>query len=208
MELSVTTFITLDGVYQAPGGPEEDPGGGFTHGGWSVPFGDDAFGEFMISVFDRVDAFLLGRRTYEIFAGYWPEHDDPADPIAHKLNSLPKYVATRTLDQADWFGSELLHGDLVKEVTELKARPGHELQVHGSGDLVHTLLANGLVDTLNILTFPVILGSGKRLFVEGAQPTGLALTESRTTPAGVIIGTYRKQGAPVYGDYSDEGSSA
>lgn len=202
MELSVTTFITLDGVYQAPGGPEEDPSDGFPHGGWSAPFDDEDFGEFMVSVFDRVDAFLLGRRTYEIFAGYWPEHDDPADPIAHRLNTLPKYVATHTLDKADWFGSELLHGDLVKEVTELKARPGRELQVHGSGDLVHTLLANGLVDTLNVLTFPVILGTGKRLFVEGAQPTGLALTASRTTSTGVMIGTYRKQGAPEYGDLS------
>lgn len=133
MELSVTQFVTIDGVYQAPGGPSEDPSGGFAHGGWSAPFGDDAFGEFMVSVFDRVDAFLLGRKTYEIFASYWPNHNLPGHPIANKLNDLPKYVPTSTLDHADWSGTELLHGDPLKEIAELKARPGRELQVHGSG---------------------------------------------------------------------------
>ncbi|WP_327144455.1 dihydrofolate reductase family protein [Nocardia sp. NBC_01327] len=204
MELSVTQFVTLDGVYQAPGGPQEDPSGGFTHGGWSAPYGDEAFGEFMVSVFDRVDAFLLGRRTYDIFASYWPLHDDPADPLASKLNSLPKYVATSTLDHADWSGAELLRGDLGKEVAELKARPGRELQVHGSGNLAQSLLALGLVDTLNVLTFPVILGSGKRFFADGAQPAGLTLTETHSTPAGVVISSYRKAGAPTYGDLSAE----
>ncbi|MCU1643997.1 MAG: Dihydrofolate reductase [Nocardia sp.] len=204
MELSVTQFVTLDGVYQAPGGPEEDPSGGFTHGGWSAPYGDDAFGEFMVSVFDQVDAFLLGRRTYEIFASYWPLHNDPANPIAAKLNSLPKYVATSTLDHADWSSTELLQGDLAKEVTELKARPGRELQVHGSGKLAQSLLALGLVDTLNLLTFPVILGSGLRFFVDGAQPTGLTLAETHSTSTGVVISSYRKAGAPTYGDLGAE----
>ncbi|WP_245721735.1 dihydrofolate reductase family protein [Nocardia crassostreae] len=121
--------------------------------------------------------------------------------MTNRLIDLPKYVATRTLERGDWANTELLHGDLVKEVTELEARPGRELQVHGSGNLAQTLLANGLVDTLNILTFPVVPGTGKRFFAEGAQPTGFALTESRTTSTGVVIGTYRKQGAPVYGDF-------
>lgn len=204
MELSVTQFLTLDGVYQAPGGPEEDPDSGFTHGGWSAPFDDDDFGAFMVSVFERVDAFLFGRRTYDIFNSYWPNQDDQVNPIAAKLNSLPKYVPTTTLEHADWSGTELLHGDLVKEVTELKARPGRELQVHGSGNLAQSLLANGLVDTLNLLTFPVILGSGKRFFVDGAEPTGLALTESHITSTGVVITSYRKTGAPTYGDFSAE----
>ncbi|WP_067828907.1 dihydrofolate reductase family protein [Nocardia inohanensis] len=203
MELSVTQFVTLDGVYQAPGGPEEDPSGGFTHGGWSAPYGDEAFGEFMVGVFENVDAFLLGRKTYEIFNSYWPRHNDPADPIASKLNDLPKYVASSTLESADWSGAEVLRGDLVKEVTELKARPGRELQVHGSGNLAQSLLAHGLVDTLHVLTFPVILGSGKRFFTDGAQPTGLELTASRTTPKGVVLSTYRAAGAPTYGDYGD-----
>ncbi|MEV6771753.1 dihydrofolate reductase family protein [Nocardia sp. NPDC051030] len=204
MELSVTQFLTLDGVYQAPGGPEEDSSGKFAHGGWSAPYGDDDFGAFMVSVFDRVDAFLLGRKTYEIFASYWPHHNEPGNPIANKLNDLPKYVPTNTLEQADWPGTELLHGDLVKEVTELKSRPGRELQVHGSGNLAHTLLAHGLVDTLHILTFPVILGTGKRFFAEGAQPTGFDLTDSRVTSKGVTISSLRKTGAPTYGDFGTD----
>ncbi|MEV0294002.1 dihydrofolate reductase family protein [Nocardia sp. NPDC050710] len=201
MELSLTQFLTIDGVCQAPGGPEEDTSGGFTHGGWSFPFGDEAFGAFVSEVFDRVDAFLLGRRTYEIFAGYWPQYDDPEDPIASRLNTLPKYVATTTLDSADWANTELLRGDLVAEVAALKERPGRELQVHGSGNLAHTLLANGLIDTMNLMTFPVVLGTGKRLFHADAEPTGFRLTASRVTPAGVVIATYRKAGAPEYGSY-------
>ncbi|MEV0463553.1 dihydrofolate reductase family protein [Nocardia tengchongensis] len=204
MELSVTQFVTIDGVYQAPGGPEEDPSGEFAHGGWSAPFDDDAFGEFMVSVFDRVDAFLLGRRTYEIFASYWPEHNEPGNPIANKLNDLPKYVPTSTLDTADWSGTELLHGDLTKEVAELKARPGRELQVHGSGELVGSLLAANLVDTLNILTFPVLLGTGKRLFPENSHPAAFTLAETRVTTKGVLIATYRKNGAPTYGDFGSD----
>ncbi|WP_157354897.1 dihydrofolate reductase family protein [Nocardia terrae] len=204
MELSVTQFVTIDGVYQAPGGPEEDPSGGFTHGGWSAPYGEEAFGEFIISVFERADAFLLGRRTYEIFAGYWPHHNPPGHPIANKLNDLPKYVPTGTLEKADWSGTELLHGDLVKEVTELKARPGRELQVHGSGALAQSLLAADLVDTLNLWICPVVLGTGKRFFAENARPTAFTVTESRITPKGAILVTYRKQGAPTYGTVGAE----
>ncbi|WP_040775699.1 dihydrofolate reductase family protein [Nocardia pneumoniae] len=204
MELSLTQFVTVDGVCQAPGGPQEDTSGGFPHGGWSVPFGDADFGAFVDEVFERADAFLLGRRTYEIFAGYWPKVTDPDNPIAAKLNTLPKYVASSTLERADWAGTQLLRGDLVAEVTALKQRPGRELQVHGSGNLAHTLLANGLVDTLNLYTFPVLLGTGKRLFTSDVQPAGLRLTDHRLTGSGVVISTYRNAGAPQYGDYTDE----
>ncbi|TQM25566.1 dihydrofolate reductase family protein [Nocardia bhagyanarayanae] len=199
MELSLTQFVTIDGICQAPGGPQEDTSDGFTHGGWTAPYFDEAAGEFMNQVFARVDAFLLGRRTYEIFAGYWPQHDDPADPIASNLNALPKYVGTRTLSHADWAGTELLRGDLVEQVADLKARPGRELQIHGSGNLAQTLLAAGLVDTIHLLTFPVLLGTGKRLFSTGSSPTAFHLTDSRTTPTGVHITTYRAAGTPEYG---------
>ncbi|MBF6164710.1 dihydrofolate reductase family protein [Streptomyces gardneri] len=207
MELSLTQFVTLDGVCQAPGGPQEDTSGGFTHGGWSVPFGDADFGAFIDAVFDRADAFLLGRRTYEIFAGYWPKITDPDNPVATKLNALPKHVASRTLERAAWPGTELLRGELA-EVTALKQRPGRELQTHGSGNLARTLLAHGLIDTLHLLTFPVLLGTGKRLFSTDVQPTGLELTESRVTGSGIVIGTYRNAGAPRYGDYSEEAIAA
>ncbi|WP_435590829.1 dihydrofolate reductase family protein [Nocardia sp. bgisy118] len=199
MELSLTQFVTIDGVCQGPGGPHEDTEGGFTHGGWTAPYFDEAGGQFVSEVFARADAFLLGRRTYEIFAGYWPQHDDPADPIASKLNALPKYVGTHTLERAEWTGTELLRDDLVRQVADLKSRPGRELQVHGSGGLAHTLLAAGLVDTLYLLTFPVLLGTGKRLFRTGSSPAAFHLTDSRTTPAGVHIGTYRAAGVPEYG---------
>ncbi|MEU2254127.1 dihydrofolate reductase family protein [Nocardia xishanensis] len=199
MELSLTQFVTIDGVCQAPGGPQEDTEGGFTHGGWTAPYFDETGGEFVRQVFARADAFLLGRRTYEIFAGYWPEHDDPADPIASKLNALPKYVGTHTLECADWSGTELLRGDLVEHVADLKSRAGRELQIHGSGNLARTLLAAGLVDTLYLITFPVLLGTGKRLFAAGSDPAAFHLTDSRTTPTGVHIGAYRVAGVPAYG---------
>ncbi|MEV6275044.1 dihydrofolate reductase family protein [Nocardia sp. NPDC051832] len=199
MRLSFTQFVTIDGVYQAPGGPEEDTSAGFTHGGWSAPFDDEAFGAFMTEVFDQADAFLLGRRTYDIFASYWPLHNDPADPIAARLNDLPKYVATSTLEHADWSGTELLQGDIVKEVTALKERPGRELQVHGSGNLAQTLFAHDLIDTLHLLTFPVLLGTGKRLFTPDAQPTNFRLAGTRATSTGVVISSYERAGRPEYG---------
>ncbi|NUL03075.1 dihydrofolate reductase family protein [Streptomyces lunaelactis] len=200
-QLSITSFVTLDGVMQAPGGPAEDPSGGFELGGWSVPYGDDDFGRFISEVFERAGAFLLGRRTYEIFAGYWPKVTDPADPVASRLNSLPKYVVSTTLEKADWEGTTIVRGDLAKEIAALKERTDGELQVHGSGALAHFLMAHDLIDTFNVLTFPVVLGTGRRLFANGAVPTAFRHTGARTTAAGVAINTYELAGRPEYGTY-------
>ncbi|GHC56797.1 dihydrofolate reductase family protein [Streptomyces flavofungini] len=202
MKLTLTQFLTLDGVIQAPGGPEEDTSGGFTHGGWSFPYGDEDFLRFVTEVFDRADAFLLGRRTYDIFASYWPRHTDPADPIASRLNALPKHVASTTLTAADWQGAQLIgREDLVKDVTALKEQPGRELQLHGSAGLAQSLLRHDLIDTLHLLTFPVALGTGKRLFADGGLPTAFRHTGARTTSKGVAIHTYERDGRPEYGSY-------
>jgi len=200
-KLTLTAFVSIDGVHQAPGGPEEDPSGGFAQGGWSVPFGDDDFGRFVVDNFSHVDAFLLGRRTYEIFAGYWPKMTDPADPIASKLNSLPKYVASSTLTDPAWEGTTVITGDLGKEVTALKERTEGELQIHGSAVLSQSLFALGLIDTLHLMTFPVVLGEGRRLFADGAAPTAFRRTGGTVTGSGVAINTYEREGRPAYGSY-------
>jgi dihydrofolate reductase len=199
MQLIVTTFLSVDGVYQGPGGPDEDRSGGFDRGGWLVPHFDEATGKFMDEVFQDVDAFLLGRRTYEIFAASWPNSTDPNDPVAKALNTLPKYVASSTLHDPQWANSTVLDGDLASAVQGLKERDGRELQVHGSGKLVQFLLANDLVDRLNLLVFPVIVGYGRRLFPDSGIATGLALDKSRTTPSGVAISVYRPSGRPEFG---------
>ncbi|MFF8641065.1 dihydrofolate reductase family protein [Streptomyces sp. NPDC015345] len=202
MKITFTQFLTLDGVFQAPGGPDEDRGGGFEHGGWSVPYGDEDFGAFIDQVFEQADAFLLGRGTYEIFAGYWPAVHDPDNLVATKLNDLPKYVASTTLTDADWQGARIIgRDDLVKDVTALKEQPGRELQMHGSGRLAQSLMGHDLIDTLHLLTFPVVLGTGKRLFAEGVLPTAFRLAQSRTTSTGVVISTYERAGRPEYGSY-------
>jgi dihydrofolate reductase len=202
MRLTLQTFLSLDGVLQAPGGPDEDRSGGFQHGGWSFPYGDDDFGAAVVRWFDQADAFLLGRKTYEIFAGFWPKVTDPTDPIASKLNALPKFVASNTLDSVDWHGSTLLGSDVVSEVAKLKEQPGNELQVHGSGDLAHTLIENDLIDEYRLFSFPVHLGSGKKLFRDGARPAALKLISTSTTGSGVVISTYRPDGAVRYGSYA------
>jgi dihydrofolate reductase len=200
MQLTVTTFLSVDGVYQGPGGPTEDQSGGFDRGGWLVPHFDEATGQFMNEVFDKVDAFLLGRRTYDIFAASWPNTTDPDDPVASRLNTLPKYVVSTTLKDPEWANTTVLEGDAAAAVQELKGRDGRELQVHGSGRLVQFLLDHDLVDRLNLLVFPVIVGAGRRLFADSGIATGLALDESRTTGSGVTISVYRTTGRPEFGE--------
>jgi dihydrofolate reductase len=199
MQLTVTTFLSVDGVYQGPGGPDEDRSGGFDRGGWLVPHFDEETGRFIDEVFREVDAFLLGRRTYEVFAASWPNATDPNDPVAKSLNTLPKYVASSTLRDPQWANTTVLEGELASAVQQLKERGGRELQVHGSGRLVQFLLANDLVDRLNLLVFPVIVGAGRRLFPDSGIATGLALEKSRTTPSGVAISVYRTGGRPEFG---------
>jgi dihydrofolate reductase len=199
MQLTATMFLSVDGVYQGPGGPEEDRSDGFERGGWAVPHFDEPTGQFIDEVFGQVDAFLLGRRTYDIFAASWPKATDPDDPVANRLNTLPKYVASATLEDPQWANTTVLEGDLAAAVKELKHREGRQLQVHGSGTLVRFLLDNELLDRLNLLVFPVIVGAGRRLFPERGIAAGLALDESRTTPSGVTIAVYRPTGHAEFG---------
>lgn len=200
--LTVTTFVTLDGVMQAPGDPGEDASGAFPHGGWLFPYADPEFGAFMTDVFTRPGAFLLGRRTYEIFASYWPKKTDPADVIATKLNALPKYVASRTLAQATWNASIIIK-DVMDEVTKLKQELAGELQVHGSGDLVQALIENELVDEFNIITAPLVLGTGEKLFGRGTVPLGLKLKSSKVSATGLVMSVYARAGKPTYGSFAD-----
>ncbi|MEU9159681.1 dihydrofolate reductase family protein [Streptomyces sp. NPDC048424] len=202
-KLTLTTFVTLDGVMQAPGGTEEDRSGGFEYGGWLVPFADEGMLEFVKDVYGRTEAFLLGRRTYEIFAGYWPHHDDPADPIARNLNRLPKYVASTTLEEPAWGPVTVLDGEhLQSEIVRVKDALEGELQVHGSGQLAQWLLARDLVDELNLLVFPVFLGAGRKLFSTGGLPTAFEVTDSRTTSVGTAIHTYRPKGRAAFGTFT------
>jgi dihydrofolate reductase len=202
MRLTLHTFLTLDGVMQAPGAPDEDPDGGFAHGGWSFPYGDEDFGAAVAGWFGHASAFLLGRKTYEIFSGHWPRVTDPADPVAGKLNALPKYVASTTLASAGWHNSSVLGGDVAAEVAKLKELPGDELQVHGSGELAQTLIGHDLVDEYRLLYFPVHLGTGKKLFRDGAAPGALRLVSATTTSTGVIIATYQPAGQVQLGSYA------
>ena len=202
MKLTMQTFLALDGVMQAPGGPDEDTDSGFEHGGWSFAFGDEDFGASVVEWMSRGDAILLGRKTYEIFASYWPLQTDPGNPVAGQLNSLPKYVASTTLTSVDWNNSTLLGSDVVSEVAKLKERPGRELQVHGSGQLAQTLIEADLVDEYLLYHHPVHLGTGKKLFRDGAPARSLKLLDSRTTGAGVIISRYAPDGPVRYGSYA------
>ncbi|MEU1234554.1 dihydrofolate reductase family protein [Micromonospora aurantiaca] len=198
-KLIVTEFLTLDGVAQAPGEPDEDREGGFSHGGWQMPLLDEKSGAVMFQQASSMDALLPGRKTYDIFAGYWPKA--PADiPFTGLLNGVPKYVASRTLaEPLTWTNSSLVKGDLAERVTEMNGRHG-EVHVIGSLDLVQSLLRLGLVDRLNLWVYPVVLGTGKRLFGEGTVPSALRLTESVTHAHGTLQLTYEPAGAPTYGD--------
>jgi len=199
MKLTTTTHVSVDGVMQGLGGPDEDRSGGFERGGWALPLFDDEAEAFLAEVFKRADAFLFGRRTYEIFAGYWGVMPDPDDnPVAGPLNRRPKYVASTTLTDPRWAGTTVLSGDVAAAVRELKAKPGGELQVHGSGNLVRWLLENHLVDELTLLTYPVVVGQGTRLFPATGPDTALELVDSRATPGGVTIQVYRPAGRPQY----------
>jgi dihydrofolate reductase len=203
-KLILTTFLSLDGVMQAPGAPDEDKSGNFQHGGWLVPYADEDIGKIIDGIFSRADAFLLGRKTYEIFAGYWPRVTDPKDPVAGPLNRLPKYVASRTLKKVEWNNSSLIKDDVPQQVGELKRRYPREIQVHGSGDLAQTLIEHDLVDEYYLWHYPVVLGTGKRLFASGAVPTALSLVGSKTTSTGVVVSTYRRAGKPTYGSFALE----
>ncbi len=204
MRLTLHTFLTLDGVMQAPGGPEEDPDDHFQHGGWSFTYGDEDFGAAVTGWFANADAFLLGRKTYDIFSRHWPKVTDPNDPVASKLNALPKYVVSKTLKSVGWQNSLLIARDAVEEITKLKEAPGKELQVHGSGALAHTLIEHDLIDEYRLLYFPVHLGSGKKLFADGATAAALRLINAKTTGTGVIIATYAPAGPVRYGSFALE----
>jgi dihydrofolate reductase len=198
-ELIVSTFLTLDCVMQAPGGPEEDPSGTFEHGGWSVGYWDDqiegAMGETMSPPFDLV----LGRKTYEIFAAYWPHSDEPG---AEHLNAATKHVASTTLKELEWENSKLIEGGVPEGIRALKQEDGPELQVHGSANLVQTLLEHGLIDEFHLLIYPLVLGKGKRLFGGGTVPAGLELASSQVSSSGVTIATYRTGAEIKYGSFA------
>jgi len=188
-KLIVSTFASLDGIMQAPGGPEEDPTGGFTLGGWMFSYGDEGM-DLSAAGFDGKDRELvLGRRTYEIFEGYWPYQPDD-NPIAKTFNATKKYVASRTLTTLHWNNSTLLRGDVVPAITALKTQPGSDLQMIGSGNLIQTLQAASLIDEYNVWTFPLVLGRGKRLFGEAAKPSALRLIHSQVSASGVVMSTY------------------
>lgn len=201
MRLTLQTFLTLDGVMQSPGDRNEDPDGPFELGGWQFAYGDAQVGATVVGWFEKAEAFLLGRKTYQIFSRYWPNVTDPENPIAGKLNALPKYVASTTLGALDWAHSSLLGTDIPAEVARLKAQPGGELQVHGSGGLAGTLIDHDLVDEYRLLYYPLHLGSGKRLFPEGMPAGALRLVSSATTSAGVVIATYAPAGAVRAGSH-------
>jgi dihydrofolate reductase len=198
MKLTAMLFVTLDGVYQGPGAPDEDRRGGFDRGGWVAPYAHEEIWRFITSAFERADALLLGRRTWDIWAAYWPHHD-AGDPVSHGINVLPKYVPSTTLADPTWQNTHVIEDDVEAAVRELKVKPGRELQVHGSGVLLRWLLERDLVDELNLQIYPVVVGDGLRLFPERGPTHDLTLVNSRATPSGVTIQTYRPAGRATSG---------
>jgi dihydrofolate reductase len=203
MKLTTITHVSVDGVMQGLGGPDEDRRGGFERGGWALPLFDNEASSFVNQVYQRAAAFLFGRRTYEIFAGYWGVMTDTDNPIANALNSRPKYVASTTLTEPRWSDTTVFSGDVEAAIGELKAKPSGELQVHGSGTLVRWLLDNHLVDEITLLTYPVVVGQGTRLFPATGPDTALELVDSRSTSKGVTIQVYRPAGRPRYAPAAD-----
>jgi dihydrofolate reductase len=206
MKLTATTFCTLDGVMQGPGGAEEDTSGGFTYGGWVVPFADADFGRLIDAIFRRADAFLLGRGTYDLMYPHWSQITDPDDLGAVKLNSLPKYVVSSTLSNPAWEHTHVIApADLAATVAKLKEQDGDELQVHGSATLLQALNEQRLVDAYTVWTFPVVLGGGKRLFAERTAPTGMSHVRTDVTSTGVVVSRYETTGTPETGTVVREG---
>ena len=201
------TFLSLDGVMQAPGGPEEDPAGGFQHGGWTFHYWDEAMGQTMGRIFGTRFDLLLGRKTYEIFAAHWPFAGEN-DPIAKEFNAVTKYVATSSAAPLTWQNSVALRGDVAQEIAKLKQQDGPDLLIQGSSQLIQTLLANDLIDEFTLLTFPVVLGSGKRMFGKGAKLTGLKLVETKASTTGVIMSTYVRSGSVATGSFALEKPSS
>jgi dihydrofolate reductase len=201
MRLTTTTQVSVDGVMQGPGGPDENRRGGFERGGWArrpKPLSDNEVLTFIHELYQRADAFLFGRWTYELFAGYWGVMEDLEHPIAGALNTRPKYVVSNTLTEPRWADTTVLSGDLAAAIGELKAKPGGELQVHGSGVLARWLLENDLVEEMNLLVVPVIVGQGTRLFPDSGPDIALDLADSRAFPKGVTLQVYRPAGRPQY----------
>ena len=202
----VNTFVTLDGVMQAPGAPEEDRSGSFEWGGWSVNYWDEVMGKEIDDIMGNDFDLLLGRKTYEIFAAHWPfvKPDNPDYDTAIKINAARKYVVSRTLENANWNGSTIIKGDVAKQLADLKMQSGPELQVHGSGNLIQTLLRNDLVNELHVWAFPLTIGDGKRLFAGGTVPASFKLTNSKISTTGVIIATYERGGKIGTGSFALE----
>lgn len=206
MKLTLTIFVSLDGVSQGPGSPEEDTSGGFTGGGWFVPHMDQDFIDQAAEWLQDADALLLGRRTYEAFARCWPQITDPDDPFTTLMNGLPKYVASNSLPEGTWNPTTVLSGNIGAQIQELKDRPGREIQIHGSSTLAQFLLAEGLIDEIRLVVAPVVVGSGRRLFPDGGAPAGLRLLGSRTTPGGLALLSYHVTGSPGQGTYTGVGN--
>lgn len=201
MRLALTQFVTLDGVYQGPGAPDEDTTDGFARGGWMVPHMDQTFVAIAAGWLERADALLLGRRTYEAFAAAWPQTTDPDDPFAERMNSLPKYIASRTITETPWTPATVLSGDIEAHVAELKEQPGDELQIHGSARLAQSLLTAGLIDKIRLVITPSVLGQGRRLFPHTGPALGMRVTESTTTPGGLTILSLEATGPAAFAIY-------
>ena len=198
-KIVVNAFLTLDGVMQAPGGPDEDRENGFVHGGWQGPYGGDVMGRLITEGLADADGFLLGRKTYDIFASYWPKVTDPDNAIAAALNARPKYVVSSSLERVTWNNSSLIKGDLVAELRKLRQHPGRSVQTWGSTEVLQTLLKNDLVDEFRLFIFPVLLGAGKRLFGSGTVPVALKQVESVTSSKGATYHRLERAGKPEYG---------